>query len=52
MKPGTQNEVEGAIHEVKGKIKETIGRVTNTRRSRSLLLLRPSCSPRLFMLPR
>ena len=29
MKPGTQDEVEGALHKLKGKVKETAGEVTN-----------------------
>lgn len=29
MKPGTQDEVEGALHKLKGKVKEKVGEVTN-----------------------
>jgi uncharacterized protein YjbJ (UPF0337 family) len=29
MKPGTQDEVEGALHTLKGKVKEKLGEVTN-----------------------
>jgi uncharacterized protein YjbJ (UPF0337 family) len=29
MKPGTQDEVEGALHKLKGKVKEKVGKVTN-----------------------
>jgi uncharacterized protein YjbJ (UPF0337 family) len=29
MKPGTQDEVEGALHKLKGKVKQKVGEVTN-----------------------
>jgi uncharacterized protein YjbJ (UPF0337 family) len=29
MKPGTQDEVEGALHKLKGKVKEKAGQLTN-----------------------
>jgi len=29
MKPGTQDEVEGALHKLKGKVKEKVGQVVN-----------------------
>jgi uncharacterized protein YjbJ (UPF0337 family) len=29
MKPGTQDEVEGALHKLKGKVKAKVGEVTN-----------------------
>jgi uncharacterized protein YjbJ (UPF0337 family) len=29
MKPGVQDEVEGALHKLKGKVKEKVGEVTN-----------------------